>query len=198
MSFEFGQIPNPTFDLADAAGRHAQRVADLLLGFAERDAHFPQPGPAFDGGFASGFAVADRDERPVGLAGDVALETPHDLEFALSLLGFPYHVVLGGLVVAHAHQGDVIQGPVALTVTGSVQPVPVGLAAGCRQRAGAAELGEHRLGADSFRVVAADDGQLGRRHGAHAVHVEQGTRVLFQNLAHAALQHIGPVVQFAP
>lgn len=38
--FEFGQAPCSAFDLADAAGWHAQRLADLLLGDAATHAQF--------------------------------------------------------------------------------------------------------------------------------------------------------------
>lgn len=45
---EFGQVPCSAFDFADAARRHAQRLADLLLGDAVAYAPFAQSGAAFD------------------------------------------------------------------------------------------------------------------------------------------------------
>src|SRR3712207_7892343 len=53
-------------------------------------------------------------------------------------------VVDGGLVGAHPHDDDAVEGGIGLPVPAAVQPVPAGLAAGCRDRAGAAELGEDR------------------------------------------------------
>lgn len=46
-SLEFGQVPFASFDLADAAGWHAQHLADLLLGDAVAHAQFAQSGTAF-------------------------------------------------------------------------------------------------------------------------------------------------------
>ena len=77
------------------------------------------------------------------------------LHLAFAFLGFPIHVVAGGLVVAHADDGDVVQGGVALPVAAFVEPVPVGLAAGGGDGAGAAELGERGLAADAFGIVPA-------------------------------------------
>lgn len=48
-SLEFGQVPFASFDLADAAGRHAQRLADLLLGDSVAHAQFAQSGTALAG-----------------------------------------------------------------------------------------------------------------------------------------------------
>ena len=45
---EFGQVPRSAFDFADAARRHAQRLADLLLGDAVAYAPFAHSGAAFD------------------------------------------------------------------------------------------------------------------------------------------------------
>lgn len=162
------------------------------------DAQFAQSGAAFAGRFPSGLAVAYGDERPVDLARDVAFEASHDFEFALALAGFPGDVVAGGPVVAHAHQGDVMQGPVALPAAAPVEPMPVGLAAGRGQRAGSAKLGERGLASDAFGVVARDGGELGGGDGTHAVDVEQRPGVLLQNQAHPLFQGFGPFPQFAP
>lgn len=44
---KFGQVPYSAFDLADAAGRRAQRLADLLLSDAVAYAPFAQSDAAF-------------------------------------------------------------------------------------------------------------------------------------------------------
>lgn len=105
-SLEFGQVPFASFDLADAAGRHAQHLADLLLGDAVAHAQFAQSGTAFGRRPTPGPTVAYGDERPVRLTGDEPFDTADDLELALALAGLPGGVVLGGLVVSQADDGD--------------------------------------------------------------------------------------------
>lgn len=151
-------------------------------------AQFAQPGAAFARGPASVPAVAYGDERPVRLAGDEPFDAADDLELAFALAGLPGGVVPGGLVVSQADDGDAVQRHVALPVAALVEPVPAGPAAGCGQRARAAEFGERGFAPDAFGVVAGDDGQGRGDDGAHAVHVEQRSRVLLEDRAHALLQ----------
>ena len=160
-TFEFGQVAGAAFDLADAAGVDAEGVADLLLGDAVCDAQFTESSSAFGGRFADGHcSCADGDEGPVGLAGDEAFQAADDLHLAFAFLGLPVHVVAGGLVVAHADDGNVVQGGVVLPVAAFVEPVPVGLAAGGGDGAGAAELGKRGLAADAFGVVPGDEARV--------------------------------------
>ena len=189
--FEFGQAPCSAFDLADAAGRHAQRLADLLLGDAVAYAQFAQSGAAFGRRLTPGPTVAYGDERPVRLTGDEPFDAADDLELALALAGLPGGVVPGGLVVSQADDGDAVQRHVALPVAAFIEPVPVRPAAGRGQRACAAEFGERGLAPDTFGVVTGDDGQGRGDDGARAVHVEQRSRVHLEDRAHAFLQEAG-------
>ena len=190
-SLEFGQVPFASFDLADAAGRHAQRLADLLLGDAVAHAQFAQSGATFGRRPTPGPTVAYGDERPVRLTGDEPFDAADDLEPALALAGLPGGVVPGGLVVSQADDDDAVQRHVALPVAAFIEPVPVRLATGRRDGTDAAELGERGLAPDAFGVVAGDDGQCRGDDGARAVHVEQRSRVLLEDRAHAFLQEAG-------
>ena len=76
------------------------------------------------------------------LAGDVALEAAHDLGLGLAFGDAPVDVILGGLVAAHADQGDAPEGAVRIPVAAAVQAVPVGASGADRNRGGAAEPGE--------------------------------------------------------
>lgn len=91
-----------------------------------------------------------------------------------------------------------VQGGVALPVAAFVEPVPVGLAAGSRDGAGAAELGERGLAADAFGIVAGDDGQGRGGHRAGAVDVKQRAGVLLQDESHAPLQQIRLLLEGLP
>lgn len=95
----------------------------------------------------------------VRLAGDEPFDAADDLELAFALAGLPGGVVPGGLVVSQADDGDAVQRHVALPGCRLVEPVPAGPAAGCGQRARAAEFGERGFAPDAFGVVAGDDGQ---------------------------------------
>ena len=120
------------------------------------------------------------------------------LHLAFAFLGLPIHVVAGGLVVAHADDGDVVQGGVALPVAAFIKPVPVGLAAGGRDGAGAAELGKRGLAADAFGIVAGDDGQGRGGHRAGAVDVKQRAGVLLQDESHVLLQQVRLLLEGLP
>jgi hypothetical protein len=74
----------------------------------------------------------------VDLAGDVALQTAHDVELGQALLGPPFHIDPGLRVAAHPDQGDPPQGVVSVAVTTAIQPVAVGAARGRGDRGGTA------------------------------------------------------------
>lgn len=67
-------------------------------------AQFAQPGAAFGRCPTPGPTVAYGDERPVRLTGDEPFDAADDLELAPA--GLPGGVVLGGLVVSQADDGD--------------------------------------------------------------------------------------------
>ena len=71
-------------------------------------------------------------EVVVDLAGDVALQTAHDVELGQALFGAPLHIGPGWWVTVHADQGDAPQGVVGLTVAATVEAVAVGAARGRR------------------------------------------------------------------
>ena len=58
-------------------------------------------------------------------AGDVALEAADDLGFGQAFFGASFDVVLGGLVVRHAHDDDAPQRGVGVAVAAAVEPVPL-------------------------------------------------------------------------
>ncbi len=90
-------------------------------------------------------------EIVVDLANHVALQAADDFRFAPSLFNWPFHVGLRRLMSAHAHDDDPIQCGVRLSVSATVEPMPVGLAARRWNGAGAAQLGERGLRWDSRR-----------------------------------------------
>src|SRR3712207_7041336 len=85
------------------------------------------------------------------LAGHEALEAADDLPLAPPLGGAAPDVVDGGLMGAHPHDDDAVEGGVGLPLPTAVQPMPAGLAARGGDRAGAAELGGGGLRADPLR-----------------------------------------------
>jgi hypothetical protein len=62
-------------------------------------------------------------ERGVDLAGDVALQTAHDLALGLAFLDASFGVIAGALAVAQPAHGDHMKGAVCLPVTAGVQTV---------------------------------------------------------------------------
>src|SRR5215208_4284287 len=76
------------------------------------------------------------------LAGDVALEAPHDLSAGPALGGAAGGVVAGGLVPAQSDEHDPVEGGVGLPVAAAVEPMPDGLAGGRLDRAGTAQRRE--------------------------------------------------------
>ena len=59
-------------------------------------------------------------EVVVDLAGDVALQTAHDVELGQALFGAPLDIGPGRWVAAHADQGDAPQGVVGSAVPAAV------------------------------------------------------------------------------
>ena len=109
----------------------------------------------------------------VHLAGDVALEDAHDLEFGAAFDGAAFDVGTGARIVAHPGHHDPPQGVVGLTVAAAVQPVTDRLAGGGLDRGDAAEVGEGGFGGDPLGVVADGDEQQGGRVGTDTVQGEQ-------------------------
>lgn len=105
----------------------------------------------WEGGGRRCLAGQGRDD----LAGDVALEATDDLAFAEAFGGAALDVGAGGCVVAHADDGDDIEGAAGGAVTAAAESVATGGAAAAgRLRGNAAELGEGGLAAEPFGVVA--------------------------------------------
>src|SRR5579859_962326 len=100
-------------------------------------------------------------ELPVELAGDVALEAAADLPGGLSLGGAPGDVGAGPGAAAHPDQRDGVDGAVQRPVSAAVKPVPDGLAAAGRERAGAAQRGVGCFAAAPARVGEAHYGLRG-------------------------------------
>jgi hypothetical protein len=103
-------------------------------------------------------------------AGDIALEASHDLVFGFAFGQASGDVVAGGLVAAHPHDQDDVQGTVGV----AVESVPNGFAAGGFQRADFAEFGEGGVAADPVGVVA--DRREQRGGGGAAAVVAQNRR----------------------
>ena len=81
----------------------------------------------------------------VDLAGDVALQTAHDVELGQALFGPALDIGPGRRVAAHADQGNPPQGVVGSAVAATVQPVAVGATRGRRNGGGAAQMREGGL-----------------------------------------------------
>ena len=92
-------------------------------------------------------------EQVVYLAGDVAFQAadglPAGFAFRLAFLD----VGDGGLVVAHAGDGDTPQSVVCLAVPAAVEPVPYGSSRGRLDGTGAAQGGEGRFRVQAVGVV---------------------------------------------
>jgi hypothetical protein len=84
-------------------------------------------------------------EGVVDLAGDVALETAHDLALRFALLGASFGVGSGAPAVGQPADGDEVKRSVGLAITTGVEAMPGGLARGCGDRACAAERCERRF-----------------------------------------------------
>ncbi|OBB42688.1 hypothetical protein BA059_23500 [Mycolicibacterium sp. (ex Dasyatis americana)] len=78
-------------------------------------------------------------------------------------------VVAGGLVTAHAHHQDDVQGTVGVAIASPIEPVADRFAAGGFQWADPAEFGESGVAADPSGVVAEGGQQRGSGVGPDAV-----------------------------
>lgn len=96
----------------------------------------------------------------VELADEVAFQAADDLHLGFTLRGATFNVVPCGLVIAHPYDHHVIQRGIGLAVASSVQPMPVGLARGCWNRASPGKGRESGLGTESGGVIAGGDQQL--------------------------------------
>jgi hypothetical protein len=67
---------------------------------------------------------------------------------------------------------------IGLAVTAAIEPVAVGLATGCRDGAGATQLGQGCLRTDTLRIIADKEQHLGGCAGSHPVRLEQFWREL--------------------
>src|SRR5689334_4555973 len=86
-------------------------------------------------------------------ANEEALEATDDLGFALPLEGPSLDVVEGGLVAAHSHDDDAVEGCIGLAMVAAIETMPAGLAARGRNGADATQFGQRRLRADALRVI---------------------------------------------
>ena len=87
-------------------------------------------------------------------AGDVAFEAAHDFGFGFAFGDASGDVGASGFVVFHPDDDDAVQCGVGAAVSASVEAVSAGVAAGGRDGAGAAELGEGGLAVEALSVVA--------------------------------------------
>jgi hypothetical protein len=115
------------------------------------------PGRPRECGLAGGTA-----EVGINLAGDVTLQAADDF-----LLGFPFGraafgVGTGSRIRAQTGEHDPPQGMVGLAVAARVEPAADGLARGCRDGGGAAQVRPGGLAAQPFRVVSGRDEQQRR------------------------------------
>ena len=132
-------------------------------------------------------------ELSVELAGDVALEAAADFRWGLSLGGAPGDVGAGAGAAAHPDQRDGVDGAVQRPVAAAVEPVPDGLAAAGRERAGAAQRGEGGFAAAAAGVGEADDGLRGADWADAEAAGQAGGDVVDDG------QQLGPVVlELAP
>src|SRR3546814_14522987 len=83
--------------------------------------------------------VGDQGEH---FSGDRAFEAAKDLLGVLPFAALPGDVVAGALVAGDAGNGDLMQGGVRVSVAAAVEAVTGGLAAGGRDRVGAAKRRE--------------------------------------------------------
>ena len=87
-------------------------------------------------------------------AGDVAFEAAHDFGFGFAFGDASGDVGAGGFVVFHPDDDYAVQCGVGAAVSASVEAVSAGFAAGGRDGAGAAKLGEGGLAVEAPGVVA--------------------------------------------
>ncbi len=109
-------------------------------------------------------------------ASDIAFEAADDLWLAHSFLRSARHIVRRPLVVAEPDEDDPMESCVGLTVATTVEPVPIGLAGGSRQRTDSTESGEGGLRAKAFSVAPCGDEEGGCRIRPYAEGIDQGWR----------------------
>ena len=109
-------------------------------------------------------------------ASDIAFEAADDLSFAHALLGAAPHIRDGSLIVAEPNHNHPMKSGVGLAVAATVEPVPIGLAGGSRQRTDSTESGEGGLRAKAFRVAPCGDEEGGCRIRPYAEGIDQGWR----------------------
>ena len=91
----------------------------------------------------------------IDLAGNVTLQAADDLGLGFSFCGAAFDISARGRVGAHAGEHDPPQGVVGLAVAAGVEPVADGLARGCRDRGGGAQVRPGGLAAQPFGMVSA-------------------------------------------
>ena len=129
-------------------------------------------GSRFTGQAAPGSSGSAGGGAEVGidLAGDVALQAADDFFLGFSFGCAAFGVGAGSRVRAQAGEHDPPQGVVGLAVAAGVEPAADGLARGCRDRGGAAQVRPGGLAAQPFWVVPGCDEQ--QRCGVGADPVE--------------------------
>jgi hypothetical protein len=106
------------------------------------------------------------DEVAIDHARKLPLQTAHGLFVGLARFPLPIHVGLSFRHDPTLHQGDVVQGPVQLTVPAAVQPVSLDLPRGGRERSRAGQHGEGGLGPNSGGVAYLPKDLCGERSDA--------------------------------
>src|ERR1019366_5671438 len=120
---------------------HAQQVSEGRGRPTNRSKASRGCGSRLSGQAVPGYrASAGGAEVGVDLAGDVALEAADDLGLGFTLCCAAFDVGAGGRVGAHAGEQDPPQGVVGLAVSAGVEPVADGLARGCRDGGGGAQV----------------------------------------------------------
>ena len=95
--------------------------------------------------------VADGSHRGPEFAGEEPLQAADDLAFAQPFGGAAFDVVAGGLVMAHADDGDDVERAVGCSIASAAESVAAGGAAAAgRLWCDTAEFGEGCFGADPF------------------------------------------------
>ncbi len=112
-------------------------------------------------------------EVGIDLAGDVTLQAADDFLLGFSFGCAAFDIGAGGRVRAQAGEHDPPQGVVGLAVAARVEPAADGLARGCRDGGGAAQVRPGGLAAQSFWVVPGRDEQQGCGVSADPVEGEQ-------------------------
>ena len=108
-------------------------------------------------------ASAGGAQRRIDLAGDVTLAAADDLGLGFSFCGAALGAGAGDRVRAHAGEHDPPQSVAGLAPATGVEPVADGLARGCRDRSGSAQVRPGGLAAQPPGMVSRGDEQQRRR-----------------------------------